>query len=205
MKKIKRLFAHKIFKILKWAFLILLGLYIILVIARVFHFFNTDKNNAAIEKIHSMKVTMADVKGDNLPPNPGIYADKTVQGVDANHNGIRDDVELAIFKAYPNSAKTRAALLQYAMTLQMETEFPHINEQIATTLAEKQSQAYDCTGKTVPMGDYDMDKIMALLNFVKSKQLNTTARKDLKTKFDNETRSFELQYGCDVNLDLLKN
>ena len=65
--------------------------------------------------------------GKNLPSDPGALADATVQGVDANQNGIRDDVELAVFKEYPNSAKTRAVLLQYALALQMEVIQPMVN------------------------------------------------------------------------------
>ena len=78
----------------------------------MFHFYNLDKTNEQVVKIHNTKLMMDDVIGKNLPPDPGAEADKTVQGIDANKNGIRDDVELAIFKAYPDSAKTRAVMLQ---------------------------------------------------------------------------------------------
>ena len=88
------------------------AIYVVLVIIRMFHFYNLDKTNEQVVKIHNTKLTMDDVMGKNLPPDPGAEADKTVQGIDANKNGIRDDVELAIFKAYPDSAKTRAVMLQ---------------------------------------------------------------------------------------------
>ena len=53
--------------------------------------------------------------GKNLPPIPDEKINNsTIAGIDANKNNIRDDVELAIFKKYPNSAKIRAAELQYA-------------------------------------------------------------------------------------------
>ena len=98
MEKIKKIFAHKIFKIFKWAFLVLIGLYLIVVAFRVVYFFNLDKINAQVEKIHNTKLNLDDVMGKNLPPNPEALADATVEGIDANNNGIRDDVELAIFK-----------------------------------------------------------------------------------------------------------
>ena len=94
---------------------VILAAYGILVIARIPHAIEQQKTDAAAAKIHSTKLTLEDVMGKNLPPDPGPDADKTVQGVDANKNGIRDDVELAIFKEYPKSAKTRAVLLQYAL------------------------------------------------------------------------------------------
>ena len=37
--------------------------------------------------------------------------DATIAGVDANENGIRDDVELAIFKEYPNFPYLQAVKL----------------------------------------------------------------------------------------------
>ena len=88
------------------------AIYVVLVIIRMFHFYNLDKTNEQVVKIHNTKLTMDDVIGKNLPPDPGAEADKTVQGIDLNKNGIRDDVELAIFKKYPDSAKTRAVMLQ---------------------------------------------------------------------------------------------
>ena len=113
MEKTKTLFAHKFFKILKWAFLILVLGFIVAVGFRMSYLKKMDKINAQVERIHNARITMDDVMGKYLPPDPGADGDKTIEGVDANKNGIRDDVELAIFNKYPNSAKTRAVLLQY--------------------------------------------------------------------------------------------
>ena len=45
--------------------------------------------------------------GKNLPAQPDQKLnDSTIAGIDENKNGIRDDVELAIFKKYPDNAKT---------------------------------------------------------------------------------------------------
>jgi len=199
------LFAHKFFKILKWVFLILVGLFIVLVIGRLIYRNNEDKTNAQVEKIHNTKLTLNDVMGTNLPPDPGAEADKTVQGIDANHNGIRDDVELAVFKAYPNSAKTRAVLLQYALALQMEIIEPIINKDTATAISEEDSRAFDCIGQIVPKSSNDIQKIESYRKFIEDKQLNTIERKNIKNNFDNSSGSFELQSGCDINVDLLLN
>src|SRR5665811_1396745 len=102
-------------KILKWTGIVFVIAFVLLVIVRAFHFYNLDKTNEQVDIIHATKLQLSDVMGENLPPDPGEEADKTIAGVDANYNGIRDDVELAIFKEYPNSAKTRAVLLQYAL------------------------------------------------------------------------------------------
>ena len=48
----------------------------------------------------------------NLPPDPGEAGDATLEGVDINSNGIRDDIERWIYLTYPDSEKLRMALIQ---------------------------------------------------------------------------------------------
>src|SRR3989338_9187519 len=179
MEKLKRLWARKVFRMFVWALLILLGLYLVLVAFRVVHFFNLDKTNAQIEKIHNTRLTLDDVMGTNLPPEP-IDADETVAGIDANQNGIRDDVELAIFKEYPNSAKTRAVLLQYALVLQMQMTLPVVNKETVTaTVEDNESTANICMWSLSSRSNMkkflaDMDKYR---NFIDFRQINTEQRK----------------------------
>jgi hypothetical protein len=47
-----------------------------------------------------------------LPPDPGPDGDATLEGVDVNNNGIRDDIERWIYLTYPDSEKLRRALIQ---------------------------------------------------------------------------------------------
>jgi hypothetical protein len=47
-----------------------------------------------------------------LPPDPGEAGDATLEGVDVNSNGIRDDIERWIYLTYPESEKLRRALIQ---------------------------------------------------------------------------------------------
>ena len=114
-------------KILGWTVIVLFILYVIAFIVRTPFIIQNKRTTAQVEKIHATKLQLSDVMGDNLPPDPGAEADKTIAGIDANQNGIRDDVELAVFKEYPDSAKTRAVLLQYALALQMEFTQPIVN------------------------------------------------------------------------------
>ena len=53
-----------------------------------------------------------------LPPDPGVNGKLTLVGVDADADGVRDDIQRYIALTYPNSAKTRAALTQYAKVIQ---------------------------------------------------------------------------------------
>jgi len=193
MKKIKMFSAHKILKIFKWAFLVLISLFIILIISRVFYLHGEAKTNAQVIKIHNTKLTMDDVVGKNLPPDPGVSGDATVQGIDANDNGIRDDVELAVFKEYPDSAKTRAVLLQYALALQMETNQPIVNTKTVTEIVTEEGRAHTCVGDVlVPRkslessrNEIDVNKIYTYIDFVENRQFNTKERKDIKDIINN--------------------
>ncbi|HAS81041.1 MAG: hypothetical protein UR25_C0005G0045 [Candidatus Nomurabacteria bacterium GW2011_GWE1_32_28] len=213
MDKIKIFFgAHKILKIFMWAFLILLGLYIILVAFRVVNLFNLDKTNAQVEKIHNTKLSIDDVMGVNLPSDPGVEADKTVQGIDANENGIRDDVEIAIFKEYPNSAKTRAVLLQYALALQMEVIQPIENTVTVTEIITEQSRADTCVADTLVPRESpessrhysDVEKINTFIKSIEGKQFNTEVRKSNHQNFMKNLRSFGESTNEICDIDILK-
>ena len=144
---------------------------------------NTDKE---VAKIHATKLTLNDVMGKNLPPAPN-NPDATVQGVDANKNGIRDDVELAIFQEYPNSAKTRAVLLQYALALQMEVTQKVVNKGTVTAVAEDSGRAHLCVGEITPRKDMNefVEITERFYSLVEAKQLNTEARRQAQKDFYN--------------------
>lgn len=200
---------NKIKNIFKWSAGILAGAFLILVIARVPVVYQKEKTDAQIAKIYATKLTMDDVMGVNLPPDPGADADKTVAGIDANNNGIRDDVELAIFKEYPNSAKTRAVLLQYALVLQMDAIQPFNEVENATEVSREQSRAYDCISQFVPKDDHQKYiEIADELNaFVDERQRNTPERKMAREKFAEQIRSYSESDNqvCDIDLSKLVN
>ena len=116
-------------KVSKVAWIIIFLGFAVLVGFRIDYFNKLDATNAQIEKIHATKLTLADVMGDNLPPDPGTLADATIAGVDANQNGIRDDVELAIFETSKDSTYLRAAKLQKALSMQLIlfSNFPNLD------------------------------------------------------------------------------
>lgn len=53
---------------------------------------------------------------DQLPPDPGPAGDATIEGIDSNSNGIRDDVERKVLTSYA-PGPTREALLSLARHL----------------------------------------------------------------------------------------
>ena len=137
-------------KIFLWAAGIVFAAFIAVVIYRIPHAVEQQKTAEAVAKIHATKLTLDDVMGKNLPPDPGLDANKTIEGVDANKNGIRDDVELAIFKKYPNLARIRAAELQYAMALQNELTSNVFNSETLVAAIQEEGRGFGCIYKSSP-------------------------------------------------------
>ncbi len=191
----------------------IIAIFVIVTLLRVLY---VSKNTPEqVAKIHATKLTMDDVMGVNLPPDPGVEADKTVEGIDANKNGIRDDVELAIFKEYPNSAKTRAVLLQYALALQMEATQPFPNKETVTEVVREQSRSGSCVGDILVPRESpefsrsysDVEKIYMYINFIKDKQLNTNERKQARKDFVRYVGSYSESENevCDIDISALQN
>lgn len=197
-------------KILKWTVIVLVGLFILAEIVRFPFRMREEKTAEQVAKIHATKLQMSDVIGENLPPEPGPDADKTVEGIDANQNSIRDDVELAIFREYPDSAKTRAVLLQYALVLQMQMTLPIVNKETVTaTVEDNESRAEVCLWNLSSRADMtkflaDMEKYS---NYVKNLQLNTEQRKKYYNDlFEGNLGSYSSSNeGCDLDLSTLPN
>src|SRR3989344_5661485 len=190
-----------------WAGIIILVLYLGLVIYRIPAVLEKQKTEETVTRIHAARLTLADVMGENLPPPPDpVLKDATIQGIDANGNGIRDDVELAIFEKYPDSARVRAALLQYAKALQMELTQVFNSETLVAAIQEE-DRSYFCLnnyyGENLEQS-FDTD-IKTLENLV----FNTSERKN---RYDSIYRDYMTSYGdieekskCDVDSSLLEN
>jgi hypothetical protein len=53
-----------------------------------------------------------------LPPDPGEAGKATLEGIDSDNDGVRDDIQRYIVLTYPESERTRAALVQSAHSIQ---------------------------------------------------------------------------------------
>lgn len=78
------------FKILKWLTISIAVSFAALVVYRMFYLRNEQKTNEQVAKIYATRLSLDDVMGKNLPPDPGADADKTIPGIDANKNNIRN-------------------------------------------------------------------------------------------------------------------
>jgi hypothetical protein len=180
----------------------------LLVIIRIPVVLEREETEKVVAQIHATKLTMDDVMGVNLPPDPGSEADMTVAGVDVNKNGIRDDVELAIFREYATSSKTRAVLLQYALALQMEFTQSLVNTETVIAVAQEEGRANACIGESLSRDDMKEFVRMSfeLQEFVEGKQLNSTERKQAQKDFYNDhLKSYSAirDNRCDLDLESL--
>ena len=197
----------KFFVVFKRIVFVLAGLFVIGVAIRIPAVMDKEKTAEQVAKIHATKLTLDDVLGKNLPPDPGAEADKTIAGLDVNGNGIRDDVELAIFKEYPNSAKTRAVLLQYALALQMEMTQPFLNTEVVTAVAEVGDRGHRCVGQIFSRNNLDvyLENVQRLRSLVESKQINNGERKKYQEDFYKNLKSYSSpNESCDLDLATLK-
>jgi len=153
-------------------------LYIALVIYRIPFVIEKDKTLEVVAQIHAQKLTINDVNGEHLPPPPDpAQVDATIEGIDANKNGIRDDVELAIFQKYPNSARIRAAELQYATALQMELTLVFNSDTFIAT-AQETGRASGCIAELTSRDNLKiyLKTLKSLEKEVEDLQLNTKER-----------------------------
>lgn len=80
-----------------------------------------------------------------LPPDPGVNGKLTLAGVDADADGVRDDIQRYIAMTYPNSAKTRAALTQDAKVIQ--ASLLDANDKVKSVRhGEEVSKSSECLG-----------------------------------------------------------
>lgn len=187
---------------------VILIIFAILVFYRYYVLERQAQTAVQVNKIHATKLTLDDVMGTHLPSllgreRVGLY-DATIQGLDMNKNGIRDDVELAIFAEYPKSAKTRNALLQYAMALQTEMTLPLENTGTVTaTIEYSVNNATVCMWSLSSRGNITkfLEDIRGYTKFVDNLQLNTAARIKYQTDLiNNNLKSFGLSGGqCDID------
>jgi len=204
----KLLLTYKIARVL---FIIWL---IVLTGATVWRMNYLNSTKAALDKINNAKITMDDVMGINLPPEPNKdLNDSTVAGFDVNNNGIRDDVELAIFKKYPDSAKIRAGMLQYAQALQLELTGVDSEETLkaimqkrsnAQTCIDNASVATDLTNEKDVIWENSDKKIKEVENYILNTDLRIQEQSTILNKYMT-TYKITSDIDCDIDLSTLSN
>jgi hypothetical protein len=205
-------------KIGRWILYIIGGLalaFVGLMIYRIPHVNEVDRAKIVIPQILASHITLADVLGTHLPPAPDqTVNDSTLAGIDANRNGIRDDVELAIFKLHPESQKIRAAELQYAMAYQLYmTEVFNSDTLVAAMIQYDRSFAcISHINPTLPENHTQADETKQFITErlkrteVERVTLNTQIRKNFYEKLFHDYAKSDGNYStpdCDIDLKSL--
>lgn len=121
---------------------------------------------------------VATATAPSLPPEPGAAGLATLQGVDSDNDGVRDDIQRYIALTYPQSQKTRAALTQFATAAQQGI-LDAANGSPTDDDRTKITQAQECLS-------YISDPITAknVKNNLRQLLLNTEARTDAWLAFN---------------------
>lgn len=77
-----------------------------------------------------------------LPPDPGPAGKLTIEGVDSDADGVRDDLQRWISVLYADSQRKREAMFQYARSAQRQLLAQDENE--ARAIATSSLRAVDC-------------------------------------------------------------
>ncbi len=78
--------------------------------------FNNTENKVQNETQNRTEGKIID--GVKLPPDPGEEGKKTLAGIDSDKDGIRDDVQIAIYERYPSNPEIRKILFDNAKNMQ---------------------------------------------------------------------------------------
>ena len=144
---------------------------------------------------------------DLLPPNPGESGKATLAGIDSDGDGVRDDIQrFIVLIAYPNSARARMALRQFAKAMQVVLLAPH-DRNSQRYAAEQANRAQDCLWY---LYNEDSDRMWEELL---AEYLNTRVRRLAYIHSDDKlggevftlTRDSELKAQCECDPDSLPN
>lgn len=93
----------------------------------------------------AQKITKMEQSGEL----PMLERTDTVEGVDTDQNGIRDDIDAYIKTTYPNEEQQKA-VAQYARSLQASLLIDKDNKIAVKTAANEQAKAISCIFEKIP-------------------------------------------------------
>ena len=97
-------------------------------------------DNAGATASAQATIRIVEIDAARLPPRPDAQASmQTVQGIDTNGNGVRDDVEHSLYDLYPLDTPRREILLVGAQGLQMQVLAGGAGKQGARDAAAKRT------------------------------------------------------------------
>jgi hypothetical protein len=141
-----------------------------------------------------------------LPPDPGEAGKVTLEGIDSDGDGVRDDIQRYIALTYPDSERTRTALIQYTKVIQF-TLLDADNSEVSTVHARERERAIDCLYYINP------DKANVIHSQLRARILNTDIRSRAYIISDGHLgeRTFllpsedEMKSSCNFDPDTMRN
>jgi hypothetical protein len=137
-----------------------------------------------------------------LPPDPGEEGDQTLQGIDTNHDGVRDDIERYIAITYVNLPRERLALMQLAKALQVHITSGEASASVAQALEVLKS--LDCLSYVSGRDEANRqsDELLAEVLNTKARSLRfQEINQALSGSFLPVSKSHELKTNCSVDVD----
>jgi hypothetical protein len=137
----------------------------------------------------------------SLPPDPGDAGKQTIEGIDSDSDGLRDDIQRHIAIRYEQQSSLQPGLTQLARSYQQFLLNSDAPDDDVYTIAEARGRAQDCL--TYLAGSPTAS--LALLRDLRSQLLNTRARslayaeadKKLSGKFFASTDSNQYSSQCE--------
>ncbi len=113
-----------------------------------------------------------------FPPDPGDAGKKTLQGIDSDHDGVRDDLQRWIYARYPKDEQKRKALSQMAVAYQEHMK-KDLDETELMAVVDRSEKSIVCLYQTFNGVRADVE-----CGYVKAKAFNTAERTKQFLRFD---------------------
>jgi hypothetical protein len=117
---------------------------------------------------------------DKLPPHPGRSGEDTLAGVDADGDGVRDDVQRFIVENYGYSERGVRALNNLARSYQVEILTDSASREQVHNLSEQISKDASCLIRSVDKQELTFENVT---NSVRKRMMNTPERRARHYKF----------------------
>ncbi len=127
--------------------------------------------------LHITLIILEPGPGGGLPPDPGEEGRATLEGIDSDGDGIRDDIQRFIALTHPDSEKLRAGLTQFTRVVQ-EALLVRDDKALSLNAASALGRASECLRYILGPSSPDVQ------NELHAQFLNTVARSRAYLTYD---------------------
>lgn len=125
-----------------------------------------------------------------LPPDPGEVGKQTLEGIDSDKDGLRDDIQREIFFAYPDSERARRALGDIYRTDIQWLENAD-NPEVLRALEHSRNKRAACLDDIKQeVGLPPSDRWPHIILFITDVEFNTKLRRDVVSKAGSNSMGF---------------